>query len=52
MITRPKVRRLACWAGVLLGAACLLAYIPCFIKPVVVGDQKRVFVLARQRVPI
>jgi hypothetical protein len=38
---------LACWAGLVAGALSLLAYIPCAVKPVVVGNQKRVFVLGR-----
>src|SRR5215471_16628059 len=47
MITRPKVRRLACWAGVLIGAAALLAYVPCAFRTTVVGSPERVMVLGR-----
>jgi hypothetical protein len=47
MITRPKVRRAACRAGVALGAAAALAYIPCLMGGIVAGSPMRSFVLAR-----
>lgn len=47
MITRPKVRRAACWLGVPIGVAALAGYAVCLWKPVAVGSMQRVVVVGR-----
>ena|ERR1051326_5563002 len=48
MITRPKVRRCACWAGAGLGAACLLALGASAIVSIsILNDPCRVVILGR-----
>lgn len=47
MITRPRVRRAACWVGVLIGLAALAGYASCLRRPMVAGSTERAVVLGR-----